>query len=311
MTRTILLAVNQGFAIRYFLQTDIFKTLVESGNKIVLLVPNPQDGFYDNYRQHKNVIMEHYRERECKEYISKSRTEVFLKSLRLFVANANYDLRTIDDLYEAYKKDNRKKFSSGKWKIFFLFFNALQRLCRKSCWMRKSVLWIEHAFFSPSIHAELFRKHNPDVLVVSSLGTFDYDQFLMREARKRGVKVISVILSWDNTTTRGMPGAIPDRVVAWTEIMKKELLTIQDIPPKKVVVGGVAHYDHYYRQETFLSWERLCEIVGMDPNKKIIFFVTKSPNGYAWNHEIAELILEAIRTVMRKKFVNSGAVHGY
>ena len=37
--------------------------------------------------------------------------------------------------------------------------------------------------FTPNIHDDLFKKYQPDLLVVTSLGTFDYDQLFMRQAR--------------------------------------------------------------------------------------------------------------------------------
>ena len=84
------------------------------------------------------------------------------------------------------------------------------------------------------------------MLVVTSLGTFNYDQLFMRQARKHKIKVISVILSWDNTTTRGYPSATSDLIITWTDIMKKELIHLNDIDETKIKVGGVAHYDQYF-----------------------------------------------------------------
>jgi len=202
----------------------------------------------------------------------------------------------VDDLYRAYLKDRQKNVKRSLIGRFSdLVLDIFVYLGRRVKFLRSLILWAEQAFFSPLLHATVFETHKPDLLVVSSLGTFDYDQFLMREARKRRIPVVSVVLQWDNTTTRGMPGAIPDRVVAWTETMKKELIEINDISPEKIFIGGVAHYDHYYRDATLLSREELFNKLGLDINKKLIFFATKSPNGYAWNTDIAEIILQAIR----------------
>ena len=52
--KTIMIAINQGFGFRYLIQTDIFKFLQRSGNRIILLVPNSKDKFYENYK-HSNV----------------------------------------------------------------------------------------------------------------------------------------------------------------------------------------------------------------------------------------------------------------
>lgn len=290
--KTVLIPINQGFAFRYIIQTDIFKNLQASGHLIILLVPDPEDKFFAKLRNYENVTLAKYDMEGCAEYIKKSPVEAWLKTLRLFTQNGRYDIQTTVDLHNAYLKDMRNREDHKFIKIAVL--NTLIGLGRNLEVIRRLILWVEHKFFTPAIHSKVFEKYKPDLLVVSSLGTFDYDQFLMREARRRNIPSVSVILSWDNTTTRGMPGAVPDHVVAWTGIMKKELIDQNDIHPGKIFIGGVAHFDHYYRDETFYSRKELCERLNLDKDKKILFFVTKSPNGYAWNADIAGMILRAI-----------------
>ncbi len=290
--KTVMIPINQGFAFRYFIQTDIFRKLQKSGYRIVLLVPDPEDEFFAQLRGYENVILAEYNMKGCQDYLKKSPVEAWLKTLRLFVQNGHYNIQTADDLHKAYLKDVHNKIKCEFVKIGIL--NLLIRLARSSGLLRKLILWIEHTFFSPHLHTDVFDQYNPDLLVVSSLGTFDYDQFLMREAHGRNIPSVSVVLSWDNSTTRGMPGAISDHVVAWTEEMKKELINQNGIPSHRVFVGGVAHFDHYYKEDTFLSREALCKKLGVNEDKKILFFVTKSPNGYAWNADIADVILRAI-----------------
>ena len=53
--KTILIVINQGFGFRYLIQTDIFKYLQSSGNKIILLIPNYEDKFYKDYK-YSNVF---------------------------------------------------------------------------------------------------------------------------------------------------------------------------------------------------------------------------------------------------------------
>jgi len=290
--KTILLPINQGFAFRYFIQTDIFRKLQESGHRIILLVPDPEDSFFEELRQLESVHLAPYHMEQCHEYIKKSPLEPWLKRLRLFIQNGHYDIQTTEDLYRAYLKDNKNQLSPSSVK--YLSINFLVSIGRKYAFIRQLILWAEHTFFSPPLHRDIFDAYTPDLLLVSSLGTFDYDQLLMREARSRNIPAVSVVLSWDNTTTRGMAGAIPDHVIAWTDAMKEELVNQNDIPHKKIFVGGVAHFDHYYKEETFLPKHELFEKLGLDLEKKLLFFVTKSPNGYAWNADIAEIILRAL-----------------
>jgi hypothetical protein len=83
------------------------------------------------------------------------------------------------------------------------------------------------------------------------LGYFRHDDYLMREARSHGVRVVSIILSWDNTTSWGMAGAFPDYIIAQTDQMKQELIELHDLDPSQIFVEGIAYFDHYYRPDLF------------------------------------------------------------
>ncbi len=290
--KTILIPLNQGFAYRYLIQTDIFKTLMAARHRIVLLVPDPEDSFFKELSCHENLFLARYQMEQYSNYLKKSKIESWLKRLRLFIQNGDYDIQSTKDIYLAYLKDNQNQLSPSSFKYFAMKF--LVSIGRKYKFLRMMILRIEQQFFSPPLHSDVFEKYSPDLLLASSLGTFDYDQYLMREARNRDVPVLSVVLSWDNTTTRGMAGAVADHVIAWTDEMKKELINQNDIDPRKIFVGGVAHFDHYYKENISLTRKELFRRLGLDEDKKLIFFVTKSPNGYAWNSDIAEIILNAV-----------------
>ena len=292
--KIVLIPINQGFVVRYFLQTDIFKKLQENNYTIILLVPNPQDPFFESYKKYKNIIIEKYEIQKCSEYLKFHKIERWISQTKRFILNGKYNIQTVKDIYTAFLKDNKYNFSKGRKqikKLAMIFFIIIARHLKM---IRKIVLFFEQLFYSPPLHQKIFNQYNPDLLIVSSLGTFDYDQFLMREAKKYNVKVTTIVLSWDNTTTRGMAGTTPDYIVAWTENMKRELIELNDLPSRKIFVGGVEHFDHYYNNSTFVSRAELCKTLGLDLNKKILFFATKSPNGYAWNADIAKYILEAI-----------------
>ena len=59
----------------------------------------------------------------------------------------------------------------------------------------------------------LFKKYSPDLVIVTALCGFEYNELFAREANKHGVPVCSVVSSWDNTSGMGMPGYISDYVI--------------------------------------------------------------------------------------------------
>ena len=125
---------------------------------------------------------------------------------------------------------------------------------------------------------------------MSALCGFEFNEFFGREAIRNNVPVCSVILSWDNTSGMGMPGYPADYVVAWSRSMRQELIELNDIPKEKIFVGGIAHFDTYFQSDMLLSKDALYEKMGLDPEKKTIFYATKSPKRFPWGPELLEEI---------------------
>jgi hypothetical protein len=116
----------------------------------------------------------------------------------------------------------------------------------------------------------------------------------MREARKKGVKIVSALLSWDNTSSKGLKGAEADYMIVWTQHMKDELMKHYDEAAERIFVGGIPHFDLYFKNENF-SCKKFIEERGLSSEKKIILFITRSPNKYPWNPTIIESIIRAIK----------------
>ncbi len=289
--QTLFIAVEQGFASRYLLRTDIFKVLKNSGARIVILTPNADEEYFVKEFKDDNVFIEPINLKAYKEY-SRGKVQTFLHQVRWFVMNGNMDLHTVNMRYNIHK--NIRKKGTLKRKIYNSFFDLCVFILRKSKMLRQLEIKLESRFFTPTIHAHLFKKYQPDKFLITSIGYFGFDHYLMREAKAHGAKIISVILSWDNTSSKGMPGAIVDHVIAWSETMKEELIGYLDVRPDKIFVGGIAYFDYHYRKENFWAKDKLYSYFELNPDRKIIFFAPKSPNKYPWNPDIVESIAKAI-----------------
>ena len=110
------------------------------------------------------------------------------------------------------------------------------------------VVGLENILDAPRGHDLFFRKYQPDAVVVTSLGTFDEDRYLMREAERNGCRIISYVLSWDNTTVRGLGIGLSDKAIVWSNVMRDELIRLHKISAEKIIVCGVPHYDYYINE---------------------------------------------------------------
>ena len=94
-------------------------------------------------------------------------------------------------------------------------------------------------FFTRRIHADLFDRYRPGLVVTTSPGWFFPDAVVLREAAARGVTTATVVLSWDNPTSKGFRGAEPDQTIVWSDEMARQVAEHHDYPRERIVVAGV------------------------------------------------------------------------
>ncbi len=289
--QTVFLVVHQGFSARYLLRSDFFSVLRDSDVRIVILAPNSVEEYFQKEFAGENTFVENY---DFEKYDYRfNRLHAFFALARLYSHNNKYFVNFPRYWYGHYrrKRNNRSFFR----KVYNL---ALDLLVYLLCNFRiaRKMLPVVEGWFTPTVHSRLFKKYRPDALITTSLGVLPYDRFIMHEGKRNGAKVLSFVLSWDNTTTKGVAGARVDHVVAWTETMRQELIDLHDFVPEQVFVGGVAQYDEYFKDEMLYPKEQLFKKFGLDPKKKLIFYGLESPTQYPWNLKLLELMTRLMAT---------------
>lgn len=289
----IVFAVYSGFAARYLLRTDIFATIKFAGLPIVILTPNADEPYFQDEFAGENVFIEPLYTDQCAEYLRRSKIQKLLRRIRMQSQGHPDRNPTITMARRLYRETDGKNTGLVK-KGIRIIESALARLLSRVRILRTALVSAESRWFAPRFHTEMYARFSPRVVVTTSLGYWHPDEFVMREAKLNGALVVPAILSWDNTSSYGMAAAPTDYIIAWTEAMKEELVLFHDIEPERIFVGGIAHFDIYYRKDNQLSRIELFRRLGLDEEKRLIFFATKSPNSYPWNTDIVEIIAKAI-----------------
>jgi len=290
--KNIYFVVDQGFSARYLLRSEIFDVLRRSGHRLIILTPNSNEPYFQKEFATENVLLHRYETEKYSNYLKRSAVQRILRAAFLFV-------------YENYNEVNHPRFwypqylstlttGSFKKKLLGKIFDACVKLLRKFNLLRKFVQYIE-TLFSPRYHNKVFETYTPDLLITTSLGNLSYDHFIMREARQHGAKLLSMILSWDNPTTKGFYRTSPDYIIAWTETMKQELIRFHGIAPEKIFVGGVVQYDPYFSSNDLMSKAELYDHFGLSVDRKLIFFCLMSPTQFPWNPKLISLLGELIQ----------------
>lgn len=118
----------------------------------------------------------------------------------------------------------------------------------------------------------------PDVVMVTN-PFWMHESSVAIEAKSLGIKLISIVPSWDNITTKSRLTFDSDAYFVWSDIRVKEL---QRIYPKtcgkSIYTYGTPQYEVFFHPEFHQSREAFCKLQGLDPERKIILYATGSPN---------------------------------
>lgn len=139
----------------------------------------------------------------------------------------------------------------------------------------------------------LVERTPPDVLVTTTMGNALADTYVMRWARRHAIPVVTVVLSWDNTSKWGIGGVRPDRVLVWSDVQREEVIRGHDGAPERIRVVGAPQFDHYARALD-VSEEAFRDTHDLARDRRVIVLGTKAPQNFATNAHVARVICEAI-----------------
>lgn len=302
MTKTIFFPLWRGYSIRLLLKSESVSYLLEKGVRIVVLVPDAKEaGFWDDLKR-DNVIVESLRFDELSKVFrtkgySRLRLLRYLTyGLKLFQPQGTNKYHKII-LWEKRPKSwtPRGLLKFSKDFIVYEGIKVASQILSLSKTLRQWVVKLEGELYSPRFHQELYEKYKPSLVVVPSTG-YGVDPLIMREAQHFGAKVVSVIQSWDNPSSKGYGGCNTDYTVVWNDVNRREMIQMHDLSPERVFTMGVPHWDAYFGPEMeSLERSAFFERYGLDPSKKTILFATSSPSLYHHNFKVAADILEKIQ----------------
>ena len=290
---TIFISAYRNFSVRYLLYSDIFKELRASGLRIVLFLKDGDLDFYRERLQAPGVVVEPVLYTRAMAVLKGSALNGLFVLIRKCMSGGAPGYENTTDQVQLFMYERQL---SAKW-YSRLQFRLIRRVARAGTrWraVRRLVLALESRLFPGRFYDAYFLKYRPSVLVVSSVG-YMIDPFLMRAARRHGCRVVSVIHSWDNPTTKDYRGAEPDHVVTWNPTMKREVNVFHDVPAERIHVEGVAHWDPYF-DGTLVFPERgsFLRSLGLDPACRTLFYGTSSPILFANTFDVIDRLMAEI-----------------
>ncbi len=121
-----------------------------------------------------------------------------------------------------------------------------------------------------SAYRPYFDKHAPDLVFLAHLFE-EPETHILREAKRRGIKTVALVNSWDKVTTRCVMRLLPEKVIVFNESIKAELISHNGVREADIFVSGIPQYDRYFTRAPS-SREAFFERIGLDPRAKLVVY---------------------------------------
>lgn len=256
--KTIGICLFHLLASRNIMTSDVFRLLREAeGVRLVLFVPSYKKDFFVRNYGRENVVIHGIDERIVNTFAFK-----FFKWLSFCL------IPTYTVFLRQWERLHRDPSLSG-----YLKYGVSRMVCRAGGYSRfvRAAARACDAWLSP--HARLFpvfRRYRFDLLFATDVFS-EIEPLFVQAARRRGVRTVGMVRSWDNTSTKGLLRAIPDRMIVNNEIIADEAVALHGVPREIIAITGLPQFDMAYRN--FASDRAVfCRRLGIDISRKIIFF---------------------------------------
>jgi len=287
--KTIFISIPKGIIARNILQTNVFRILkAQKDLRIVLIFPATPDDFLKKELGAENVIIEEWRGKVKAGILRHFILYPFMRNL-VYTETSRQFLRWGSKISQPQDTPIRYFFGS-------LFFGPLSKIK----FLKRFCRWLDFKFFAAydKEYESLFDKYQPSLVFVSHLLDSPIDMVLVRIARRRSIPSVGMVKSWDNLDKRLLT-VLPDTFLVWNEKMRDDLVQLQDVNPKDIIITGFPQFDLYRDSRIFLTRKEYCRQMGIDPAKKIIFF--GSQWGFIYDDEIVEILHQFIADQLLKK----------
>ena len=127
---------------------------------------------------------------------------------------------------------------------------------------------------TPAAFHQYLRERRPDVVVLTPLvvlKTTQLDQ--ARAALELGIRNVFAVASWDHLSSKGELTFVPQQVILWNDVQKREIVELHHIDPARVVVTGSQVFDDWFERAPSTARDAFCARVGLRPDRPILLYV--------------------------------------
>ncbi len=281
--KTIFISIYDGDTEKNILRSGTLDLLKKAGHKIVILPRTGNDNsrleYYQKNFKSENVVVE-----SLPDAMTKFEYYMYYFSWNTLPTRSAFMKR--HDLYLIHRNHLRYAIES------MIGFMGRFR------WWRNFIRFVYYRIPDDYIH-DLYEKYKPDIVFAVNMFSAE-DCRLLRTARKRGIRTLTMAKSWDVPTTRGFTRVKADRILVFNEINRKEIIEIGDYDQEVVFPVGFPQFDIYKNKDIYISREKFFNKIGADLNKELVLFAVPGDFKNPYSHEI---LLELESAIESGRFV--------
>jgi len=280
MKKVIFISIFEGVEAKNILRTPILDTLLQEPNIQIVLFTKSQ---------------------ERVEYYKKT----FNDPRFIYEVVKPPNIRGLDVIFSVLKftllrtrtTDLKRRMALTSSRNYALFFAAsiINRLFARP-FVRKLFRFLDLMLVRNTMYDQYFERYKPSLVFLAHL--FDEPEIhLLRATKKRKIKSIGFINSWDKVTARSILRLLPDKCVVFNAIVKEELMTHNEIKENDIFIGGLPQYDSYLTTPPTDKREFFKKIgFGSDVERIIVY----APNG-RYSASVDGGMIDVLLSFMKEK----------
>ena len=114
------------------------------------------------------------------------------------------------------------------------------------------------------------KRLKPSLIIMPSLAADTWTIDMINTAKKRGVKSLVLINSWDNLVSKGVIPIAPDYLGVWGKQGVEQALKVQRMPVRGIRVLGAPYFDIYFDRTKGYDEHEIYNMNDLHRNKKIL-----------------------------------------
>jgi hypothetical protein len=168
-----------------------------------------------------------------------------------------------------------------KWQALPWALATLDRIASLSpgtvAWLMRRLAAVERGIPVSEALVGFVDRHAPDLLLVSPLVEPASDQVdLVRAAQARGIRVATLVASWDNLTNKGDLRVATGMIAVWNETQKREAIELHRVAPEQLIVTGAQAFDRWFDRSVTRPRDVFCREIGLPGTKPFVLYTGSS-----------------------------------